>query len=56
MAYATKKRLSEVKGISEMKAAKLLGESSRLVPMGFTTVSLKLTLVSSFVWYLALGS
>ena len=38
MAYATKKQLMEIKGISEPKADKLLAEASKLVPMGFTTV------------------
>lgn len=39
VAFSTKRRLCEVKGISETKAIKLLDESSKLVPMGFTTAS-----------------
>lgn len=39
VAYATKKALCEVKGISEAKAEKLLTEASKLVPMGFTTAT-----------------
>jgi len=39
IAYATKKSLSTVKGISEPKADKLLAEASKLVPMGFTTAT-----------------
>jgi hypothetical protein len=38
VAYTTKKQLLEIKGISEAKADKLLAESSKMVPMGFTTV------------------
>lgn len=38
VAYATKKSLITIKGISEIKAEKLLNEASKLVPMGFTTV------------------
>ena len=38
VAYSTKKMLLEIKGISEAKADKLIAESSKLVPMGFTTV------------------
>jgi DNA repair protein RAD51 len=38
VAFCTKKQLCEIKGISEAKADKLLAESSKLVPMGFTTV------------------
>lgn len=38
VAYSTKKQLLEIKGISEAKADKLIAESSKLVPMGFTTV------------------
>lgn len=39
VAYATKKALIAVKGISEAKADKLLLEASKLVPMGFTTAT-----------------
>jgi len=39
VAYATKKSLSSVKGISEVKADKLLAEASKIVPMGFTTAA-----------------
>ncbi len=38
VAFSTKKQLLEIKGISEAKADKLIAESSKLVPMGFTTV------------------
>jgi DNA repair protein RAD51 len=37
VAYATKKRLLAVKGISETKADKLIAEAAKLVPLGFTT-------------------
>jgi DNA repair protein RAD51 len=39
VAYATKKSLITVKGITEAKAEKLLNEASKLVPMGFTTAT-----------------
>jgi DNA repair protein RAD51 len=37
VAYATRKRLLAVKGISETKADKLIAEAAKLVPLGFTT-------------------
>jgi DNA repair protein RAD51 len=37
IAYASKKRLIEIRGISEAKAEKLLGIACKLVPMGFCT-------------------
>jgi DNA repair protein RAD51 len=39
VAYATRKQLTSIKGISEAKADKLLAEASKLVPMGFTTAT-----------------
>ncbi|XP_063932255.1 DNA repair protein RAD51 homolog A-like [Zophobas morio] len=39
VAYCPKKTLCMVKGISETKAEKILLESSKLVPMGFTTAT-----------------
>ena len=39
VAYATMKALGNVKGISDVKAEKLQAEASKLVPMGFLTVS-----------------
>ena len=39
VAYATMKQLTEIKGISEGKATKILTESKKLVPMGFTTAT-----------------
>jgi len=39
IAYAPKKALIAIKGISEAKADKLLTESLKLVPMGFTTAT-----------------
>jgi len=39
VAYATKKDLINVKGISENKADKILFEASKLIPMGFTTAT-----------------
>ncbi len=39
VAYATLKSLLAVKGISEIKANKILMEASKLVPMGFTTAA-----------------
>ena len=39
VAYATMKQLTEIKGISEGKATKILNESKKLVPMGFTTAT-----------------
>lgn len=38
VAYATRKMLTGIKGVSEAKAEKFLSEASKLVPMGFTTV------------------
>ena len=35
------KKLVEVKGISEVNAQKLQAAASKLIPMGFTTVSLE---------------
>lgn len=39
VAYATKKSLTAVKGISETKADKFLAEAAKLVDMGFTTAA-----------------
>ncbi|KAI0906389.1 DNA repair protein rhp51 [Ustulina deusta] len=39
VAYAPKRMLEQVKGISEQKAAKLLAEASKIVPLGFTTAT-----------------
>ncbi|MEN2496193.1 MAG: recombinase rad51 [Marteilia pararefringens] len=39
VAYATKKDLINIKGISEAKADKILLEACKLVPMGFTTAT-----------------
>ncbi|GAB6021087.1 recombinase rad51 [Chamberlinius hualienensis] len=39
VAYAPKKQLLTIKGISEAKADKIVAEASKLVPMGFTTAT-----------------
>ncbi|KAH6626015.1 Rad51-domain-containing protein [Chaetomium sp. MPI-SDFR-AT-0129] len=39
VAYTPQRVLEQIKGISGNKAAKLLGEASKLVPMGFTTAT-----------------
>ncbi|KAI0430922.1 DNA repair protein rhp51 [Xylaria sp. FL1042] len=39
VAYAPKRMLEQVKGISEQKAAKVLAEASKIVPLGFTTAT-----------------
>ncbi|XP_066992059.1 DNA repair protein RAD51 homolog 1 [Anabrus simplex] len=39
VAFAPKKHLISIKGISEAKADKILAEASKLVPMGFTTAT-----------------
>lgn len=39
IAYAPKKHLLTIKGISETKADKIMGEACKLVPMGFTTAT-----------------
>ncbi|ORY31233.1 hypothetical protein BCR39DRAFT_95334 [Naematelia encephala] len=39
VAFTPKKQLCTVKGISEAKAEKILGEACKLVPMGFTTAT-----------------
>jgi DNA repair protein RAD51 len=39
VAYAPKKQLTQIKGISEAKADKLLTEALKLVPMGFITAT-----------------
>ncbi|XP_046658363.1 DNA repair protein RAD51 homolog A [Homalodisca vitripennis] len=39
VAFAPKKHLTTIKGISEAKADKILAEASKLVPMGFTTAT-----------------
>ena len=39
VAFETMKKLVEVKGISEVNAQKLQAAASKLIPMGFTTVS-----------------
>ena len=39
VAYAPKKALLAIKGISEAKADKIQGEAAKLVPMGFTTAT-----------------
>eukprot|EP00470_Lotharella_oceanica_P001319 CAMPEP_0170171654 /NCGR_PEP_ID=MMETSP0040_2-20121228/4819_1 /TAXON_ID=641309 /ORGANISM="Lotharella oceanica, Strain CCMP622" /LENGTH=345 /DNA_ID=CAMNT_0010411847 /DNA_START=37 /DNA_END=1074 /DNA_ORIENTATION=- len=39
VAYATRKALTSIKGISEAKADKLLAAASKIIPMGFTTAA-----------------
>ncbi|XP_054264431.1 DNA repair protein RAD51 homolog 1 [Macrosteles quadrilineatus] len=39
VAFAPKKHLISIKGISEAKADKILAEAAKLVPMGFTTAT-----------------
>uniref|UniRef100_A0A915PI50 DNA repair protein RAD51 homolog n=1 Tax=Setaria digitata TaxID=48799 RepID=A0A915PI50_9BILA len=39
IAYAPRKELFAIKGISEQKAEKIFAEAAKLVPMGFTTAS-----------------
>ena len=39
VAYAPKKQLLSIKGISEAKADKIQAEATKLVPMGFTTAT-----------------
>lgn len=39
VAFAPKKALLGIKGISEAKADKILNEATKLVPMGFTTAT-----------------
>ncbi|GAW18824.1 hypothetical protein ANO14919_083060 [Xylariales sp. No.14919] len=39
VAYAPKRMIEQVKGISEQKAAKILVEASKIVPLGFTTAT-----------------
>ena len=39
VAYAPKKALITIKGISEAKADKIQNEAAKLVPMGFTTAT-----------------
>lgn len=39
VAFSTKKSLIQIKGISEVKADKILNECAKLVPMGFTTAT-----------------
>ncbi|RKU42285.1 recombinase rad51 [Coniochaeta pulveracea] len=39
VAYTPKRMLEQIKGISEVKANKILVEASKLVPMGFTTAT-----------------
>ena len=39
IAYTPKKTILAIKGISEVKADKILSEAAKLIPMGFTTAS-----------------
>ena len=39
VAYSTMKKLTDVKGVSEAKALKILGEAKKMIPMGFTTAT-----------------
>ncbi|KAL1129758.1 hypothetical protein AAG570_012702, partial [Ranatra chinensis] len=39
IAYAPKKHLLTIKGISEVKADKIMAEATKMVPMGFTTAT-----------------
>ncbi|WEW61630.1 RecA recombinase Rhp51 [Emydomyces testavorans] len=39
VAYTPKRMLEQIKGISEQKAAKVLAEALRIIPMGFTTAT-----------------
>ncbi|KAL5238756.1 hypothetical protein ACI65C_006166 [Semiaphis heraclei] len=40
IAFATKKHLITIKGISEAKADKILAEASKMVPLGFTSATI----------------
>jgi len=39
VAYVPKKKITDIKGISEKKADKIIGEASKMVNMGFTTAT-----------------
>jgi DNA repair protein RAD51 len=39
VAYSTMKKLTDVKGVSEAKALKILAEAKKMIPMGFTTAT-----------------
>jgi DNA repair protein RAD51 len=55
VAYATKKALILVRGITEAKADKLLATASQLVPMGFTTAT-EFSRARADIIYLGTGS
>jgi DNA repair protein RAD51 len=55
VAFSTRRKLAEVKGISEVKASKIQEAASKLVNMGFTTASESLKLRQDII-YLTTGS
>ncbi len=55
VAYATVKSLIAIKGITEIKAQKLISEAGKLVPMGFTSAS-EVHRVRQNITYISTGS
>lgn len=55
VAYATLKSLLAIKGVSDVKANKILAEAQKLVPMGFTT-ALEIARVRQSIIHMTTGS
>lgn len=55
VAHSTRRKLGEVKGISEMKAAKLQEAAAKMIPMGFTTAAENLKIRQDII-FLSTGS
>lgn len=55
VAYATRRKLGEVKGVSEVKAAKIQEAAAKMVNMGFTTAAETLKIRQDII-YLSTGS
>jgi DNA repair protein RAD51 len=55
VAYATVKSLIAIKGITDVKAAKLISEAQKIVPMGFTSAS-EMHRLRQQVTYISTGS
>lgn len=56
VAYTTIKSLTAIKGVSEAKAAKMLAEASKMVPMGFSTAAEFQKSRGQQILYLSTGS
>ena len=50
VAFASKRKLAEIKGISEVKAQKIQEAAAKMVPLGFTTAAESLKIRYIFIY------